>query len=442
MRRRTARMLRVGALALVALGGASAARAQDTTQRGVRIGLTYAPGTKPGVLVLPASGGLWGDSVRAILQRDLDYGDRVTVVGADSAGRAVVPPASGVLNYQLYAKLGAAAVVQPSVANGTLHVAVHDVAAARVAQVFNSSMPGSAFGSPEWRMVVHGAADEIERAITGVRGIAGTRILFVQGNRVYVVDSDGANLRALSEGGRVLSPAWHPSGAQIAYSTLGGSGWSIVMRDAGGGGRTRTLPTGGGLNVTPAFSPDGRTLVYSHADEQGSDLVALSVEGDGSSRRVTVGRGTDNVSPTFSPDGRRIAFTSSRSGHPEVYITDVDGTNAELLTPFLAGDRSYRSNPDWSPDGRTIAFQSQLDGRFQIMTITLRDRRIKQHTSEGVNEDASWAPDSRHLVFTSTRTGTKQLHVLDTESGRVRQLTRGGGGPRLAAWSPPLVRAP
>ncbi|HVE77519.1 MAG TPA: hypothetical protein VNA89_01590, partial [Gemmatimonadaceae bacterium] len=95
-------------------------------------------------------------------------------------------------------------------------------------------------------------------------------------------------------------------------------------------------------------------------------------------------------------------------------------------------------NPDWSPDGRAIAFQSQIAGRFQVMTIGLRDRAVKQLTSEGINEDPSWAPDGRHLVFVSTRTGTRQLFVLDVESGRVRQLTRGAGGARLPSWSPPL----
>ena len=116
---------------------------------------------------------------------------------------------------------------------------------------------------------------------------------------------------------------------------------------------------------------------------------------------------------------------------------DADGTGAELLTPFAFGDQYYRSNPDWSPDGRSVAFQSQIAGQFQIMTISLRDRSVKQHTSESTNEDPSWAPDGRHLVFTSSRSGVKQLWVLDTESGRVRQLTRNGGA-RLAAWSPRL----
>jgi TolB protein len=211
------------------------------------------------------------------------------------------------------------------------------------------------------------------------------------------------------------------------------------VRDLRGGAPRTLRATPGGLNITPDFAGDG-TIVYAHGEENGTDLVATSIDG-GPTRRVTVGRGTDNVSPSFSPDGRRVAFTSGRPGHPEVYITDADGTNAELLTPYSFGDQSYRSNPDWSPDGRVIAFQSQLAGRFHVMTISLRDRSVKQLTTDGSNEDPSWAPDSRHLVLSSTRGGTRQLWVLDAESGRMRQLTRGAAS-RLPAWSPALQRAP
>jgi TolB protein len=188
-------------------------------------------------------------------------------------------------------------------------------------------------------------------------------------------------------------------------------------------------------NLTPVFAPDGASIVYSHADDEGSDLYVIGVDDASPARRISVGRGTDNVQPSFSPDGRRIAFTSGRVGHPEVYIMDADGTNAELLTSFDFGDQNYRSDPDWSPDGRLVAFQSRFsDGRFQVMTISLRDRSTKLLTSEGSNEQPSWAPDGRHLVFASTRGGVRELWVLDTESGRLRQLTRGSGA-QLPAWS-------
>jgi TolB protein len=180
-------------------------------------------------------------------------------------------------------------------------------------------------------------------------------------------------------------------------------------------------------------------IVYTHGEESGTDLFATTVFERGPARRITVGRGTDNTSPTFSPDGRRLAFTSGRLGHPEIYISDADGTNPQPLT-YSVGDQNYRANPDWSPDGRLVAYQSQqTDGSFQLNTISLRDRSVKQLTSDGSNEDASWAPDSRHIIFSSTRTGSKQLFVLDSESGRWRQLTR-NGGVRLPAWSPPLTR--
>ena len=427
----------VGFVMLAAAALLASARdvaAQDTTQKGVRIGLTYDPSTRPGLVVLPVPGPA-GDSIAAILPRDLDYGDRINVIadavtGSDSYAR---------LNYALLSKLGAAAALQATVTPSGLHVAVHDVAHGRVASVRDFALPSPAL-SGEWRLALHAVSDEVERSITGIRGIAATRVLYVQGGQIWMVDSDGANARAVTERGSSLSPTWHRDGRHIAYSAFGERGTQIVVRDLATGAARWLNATPGGLNITPAFSPDGATLVYAHGEEDGTDLFVAPALEAGMGRRITVGRGTDNVSPSFSPDGRRIAFTSGRSGHPEVYIMDVDGTNAELLTPYNFGDQSYRSNPDWSPDGRTIAFQSQIAGRFQVMTISLRDRSIKQLTSEGSNEDPSWAPDGRHLVLSSTRSGTKQLFVLDVESGRVRQLTR-SGGVRLAAWSPPLAVA-
>jgi TolB protein len=413
----------------------SAARSQDTTiAKGVRIGLTYSAGTRPGVLLTPV-GGPNADSVRAILARDLDYGDRVTVIQADSGDAPTGP-----LNYPVFAAMGAAAVAQASVTPaGSLHLVMHDVGGARVMGVWDYPLPAPALGA-EWRLAVHRGADEIERVITGIRGVAATRTVFEHEGSLWIVDSDGALAHPVAgtEGG--LSPAWHPSGRYVAYDQLANTGHhTIIVKDLTGGSASRAFATRHTLNITPAFSPDGSTLAFASGDD-GTDIYSVAAFGSDSPARLSGGQGSLNTNPTFSPDGRQIAFTSGRLGHPEVYIMDSDGTNPDLLTTTSFGDQLYRSDPDWSPDGRRVAFQSQISGVFQIMAINLRDRSVQAFTSDGRNEAPSWAPDGRHLLFTSNRSGTRQLWVLDTESGRTRQLTRVGNA-RMGAWSPHLDAA-
>src|SRR5436305_3350711 len=144
---------------------------QDTARRGVTIGLTYDPASRPGIAILPVTGSA-GDSIRAILQRDFDYSDRFTIVRLDgsepSSFRGTTPGAD--LNYPLFTRLGAAAVLQATVGDGSLHVALHDVAKGGVMNVQDFPLAGRA-NTRDWRMSVHGVSDEVERWISGLKGI-------------------------------------------------------------------------------------------------------------------------------------------------------------------------------------------------------------------------------------------------------------------------------
>jgi TolB protein len=422
---------------LAALFGSIAApqlvRAQDTTTTGVRLGLTYQSGTKPGVIVLPVRDDD-NDSLRIIVQRDLDYSDRMTVVDLDHATLdGLIPEPGEKLNFELFAKFGAALVVRMTPTTQGLHVAAYDVARGQLLQSEHFLYDRR---DRDWRFAIHGISDQIEQWAFGKRGIAQTRIAYVANGELKIVDSDGAETRAITTGRGALSPAWSPTGESVVFTVLGNTGTQVQELDVRTGRTRRVSQIRAGLNITPVYQPGGNAILYAQGTGNGTDLVLAALDSS-APKRITIGRGTDNTSPSYSPDGTQIAFISGKSGTPQVYIMDADGSNVQLLTEYTPGVRSYRASPDWSPDGRAIAYEQQ-QGKFQIWMIDLRDRAPKQLTSEGENEDPSWAPDGRHIVFTSSRGGDKQLWILDTESGRARQLTHSNGA-RLAAWSPILA---
>jgi TolB protein len=417
-----------------------AAGAQDTTYRGITLVGNYDPlRDKLGIVVLPVSGP-FGDSVRTIIRRDLDYGDRFTPIDFDASDPSVLRAAGGTgLNYPMFARLNAAAVVEITTVPTGLHVALHDVAKGQVLNVSEFAMPSSAL-SRDWRMAVHHVSDEIERWVTGQRGIASTRIAYVRGTgsaaAMRIVDSDGANEITVPTEECGVSPAWNPSGTMLAYATCGLNSRLFVIDLATGRSRVIMSPTRNTSYSTPAFMPDGNTIVFARITDSGTDLYSVDA-GGGAARRLTLGRGVENSLPAPSPNGLRIVYVGNALGRPELYIMNADGTNVEVLTNYEDSEKNYRSDPDWSPDGRSIAYTERLNGRFQIRTINPTGSAPKYRTSEGENEQPSWAPDGRHIVFTSTRTGVRQLWVMDIESGRTRQLTKSSGS-RLGAWSPRL----
>ena len=427
----------VGTFALFAgvIASARAAVAQDTTTvPGVRLGLNYDPGTKPGVIVLPVQTNYGDDSLQAIVQRDLDYSDRMNVIALDESTLSGLVPAPGEkLNFPLFAKFGAALLVRMTRTTTGIHVAAYDVSRGQLLQSEHFLFDRR---DRDWRFIVHGISDQIEQWVFGKRGIAQTRIAYVANGELKIVDSDGAATRAITTGRGALSPAWSPTGESVVFTVLGNTGTQVQELDVRTGFTRRVSQIRAGLNITPVYQPNGNAILYAQGTGVGTDLVLAPMDSS-KPKKLTIGKGTDNTSPSYSPDGHQIAFISGKSGSPQVYIMDADGSNVQLLTPYTPGVRSYRASPDWSPDGRAIAYEQQ-NGNFQIWMIDLRDRVPKQLTSDGENEDPSWAPDGRHLVFTSSRSGEKQLWIMDTESGRARQLTHSKGA-RLAAWSPILA---
>ncbi len=447
-------------LGLLSLGVAATSPlpAQDPpVEQGVRIGITYTPGLRPGMLVLGGTRGEQLDSVRAILARDLQFTDRfemITLPGGDSlllgltrlsgVGEDTSGTEIPFVNYSLYAALGAdyAVAVTPEADSTRVRVTLYDVRGETPRRQIRGDL--KALADPDFRMSAHRMADEVVRAASGEPGSAATRLLFIQHGRLYRVDADGAELGVVSPMGvSAFSPAWMPDAARVVYSELS-EGWGRLAIHHLETGERRTVPaTAELLNYAAAVSPNGQLLAFTRSGDEGSDVYRYNLARDCCLERLTVGRFSDNLSPTFSPDGRQIAYVSTRPGLPQIYVMAADGTGQQLFAPFDYGVTGSSNAPAWSPDGTRIAFHRDVQGNPQVFIMDARSRMVRQLTSAGRNSDPTWAPDGRHLAFISNRTGRRQVWVIDIETGRVRQLTTVGDA-RLPAWSPriPELRTP
>ncbi len=179
---------------------------------GVRLGLVYETSYQPVLAIKPftsrfGGGGVHGQA-QAIIARDLRYSDRFEML--DSLPASLVGEG---IDYTLWDQLGATWLVTGQVEGlGEGYVLVldlHNVVYAEMREQARFSLPDPA--SEDFRMAVHRVSDQIVEWIFDEPGMAASRIAFsrVLGDGVqelYLVDSDGENMRRITNNGTRASP--------------------------------------------------------------------------------------------------------------------------------------------------------------------------------------------------------------------------------------------
>lgn len=186
--------------------------------------------------------------------------------------------------------------------------------------------------------------------------------------------------------------------------------------------------------------------------------------------------GTPGVAST------EIAFLSDRSGRDEVFVMEVDGSDARAVTR----DRAIKAFPDWSVDGSSILYMSyqyrrrpqlfrivrrgteqagrilkglkpgtsvyrgvhapegnslavvvSVDGAAELFRTDLRgDKPLRLTNNPAIDVSPAWSPDGSQLAFVSDRTGSPQLYIMNANGSGTRRLSFDGGYNSAPAWSP------
>jgi TolB protein len=287
------------------------------------------------------------------------------------------------------------------------------------------------------RAQAHALADDVVKTITGTAGIARTKIAFklATGQRnklgqnvseIYVADFDGENSVQLTEDNSIVAaPSWVPGSLQLFYASYrGGSGPAIYSHDLRTGNRN-AMASFAGSNISPAVSPNGSKVAMILSKSGSPDLWISNLDGSGL-KQLTRTKGAE-ASPTWSPDGKTLCFVSDEPGRPALYTVPVGGGE---MVRLKTGGVVHCTEPDWSPDGKWIAF-TRSAGEFTIYVVAASGGDAKAITA---GEDPSWAPNSRTLAITRGRGGSRKLSLLDVPTGRVKDMAKVSGNCSQPSW--------
>ena len=420
------RMLAALALAVSSLAGTSAAYAQlsiEVTGAGAnRIPVTIADfGGDPGM----------SRAVTSVIRSDLERSGLFKLVEQAQPG---LTEASSI-DFNAARSRGADAIAAGSVGN-----AADGRPEARF-RLFDTNkqvqLAGAAFvtGAPQLRAAGHRIADVIYEKLIGEPGIFSTRIAYVVKagiNRfeLQIADADGQNAQAaLISKEPIISPAWSPNGAQLAYVSFENKKPVIYVHSLATGKRT-VAANFKGSNSAPAWSPDGRKLAVVLTKDGGSQLFTLNADGSGVARLTS--SGSIDTEPQFSPDGQFIYFTSDRGGSPQIYRVPASGGAAQRVT----FEGTYNVTPRLSPDGKAMAFITRGNGGFRLAVMDLASKQVQVLTDSFKDESPTFAPNGR-MILIATEIGGRGVLSAVSIDGRIKQrLSVAAGDVREPAWAP------
>jgi Tol biopolymer transport system component len=179
-----------------------------------------------------------------------------------------------------------------------------------------------------------------------------------------------------------ISPlSWSPDGEWIAFSQLEIEGSFALLSDLylwnPETSEVRRLTRGARLK-SPAFTPGGEIVAV--RNEAGRNrLVVVDAESGAIRTLLDPGDMRQFSEPDLHPDGIELAVAEWQDGRIDVVIYDLDGTRLRNLTESFP--RSTNASPRYTADGRTIWFTSDVSGISNIHSVEVETGEIRRHTN-------------------------------------------------------------
>jgi Tol biopolymer transport system component/imidazolonepropionase-like amidohydrolase len=205
--------------------------------------------------------------------------------------------------------------------------------------------------------------------------------------------------------------------------------------------KTHSFTTNEGTWMNLDVSPDGKTIVF----DMLGDIYTMPISG-GTAKAIRTGIPFE-VQPRFSPDGTKISFTSDAGGGDNIWVMNVDGSNAKQITKE---DFRLLNNAVWSADGNYLIARKHFSSERSLGAgemwqyhksggtgLQLTKRKNDQ---QDVNEPFV-SPDGKYLYYSEdmypggyfqyNKDPNDQIYVIkryEFATGKTETITGGPGG--------------
>ncbi len=141
-------------------------------------------------------------------------------------------------------------------------------------------------------------------------------------------------------------------------------------------------------SISPRVSPDNSLVAFASRARTASRFACS--RSSSPPRSLQQRRAEPTSRPPGLPAGKELAFSSSRTGDPEIWISDPQGSIAHRVTSYKGPDVFAHLHPK---TGAQIAWISGRTGLPQLYIMTPDGFRVTRMTDGGYATSASWSPN-------------------------------------------------
>ena len=295
------------------------------------------------------------------------------------------------------------------------------------------------YGVPnKLKQLAHYISDGIYEEITGLKGVASTRLLYVTEEfsggisqfKLNVADADGSNEQILLRSNEpIISPSWSPDSKKVAYVSFETGMAKVFIQNIATGKREIVLENKFQIS-SPSWSPNGKFMALTLYQDGNAEIYILNLKNKNLTR-LTNHYSIDTES-SWSPNGSKIMFTSGRSGSPQLYEINLKKFNAKPQRITFEGN--YNAKGSYLPNGEGVVFVHRKNSNFQIALKYFNENFVRPLTNSQLDESPSISANGNVIIYAISENETGLLAGVTLSGARFR-LPMKKGEVREPSWS-------